>query len=90
MNYVIDVTFIIAVVAFIRARAPKLQGDAVLFVALLVTLAAAFIPDVAALFPQYQEYIERAINIIKLFLSAPGLWDAAAALGSKIKNTPVG
>lgn len=90
MNYVVDVTFIIAVVAFIRARAPYLKGDAVLGLAFAIALLAAFLPDVAALFPQYQEVIEKAINIVKLFLSAPGIWDAAAALGSKIKNAPVG
>lgn len=90
MEYVIDVTFIIAVVAFIRARAPYLKGDAVLGVALAVTLLAAFLPDVAALFPQYQWVIEKVVTIVKLFLSAPGIWDAAAALGNKIKNSPVG
>lgn len=90
MNYVIDVTFVIAVVAFIRARAPYLKGDAVLGVAFAIALIAAFLPDVAALFPQYQWIIEKSVNILKLFLSAPGIWDAAAALGSKIKNAPVG
>lgn len=90
MNYVIDVTFVIAVVAFVRARAPQLKGDAVLGVAFAAVLFAAFLPDIVALFPQYAPAIEKAINILKLFLSAPGIWDAAAALGSKIKNTPVG
>lgn len=90
MNYVIDVTFVIAVVAFIRARAPYLKGDAVLGVAFAIALIAAFLPDVAAFFPQYQWAIEKAVTIFKLFLSAPGIWDAAAALGGKIKNLPVG
>lgn len=89
MNYVVDVTFVIAVVAFIRARS-ALRGDAVLGVALAVTLFAAFLPDIAAFFPEYQWIIEKVIVIVKLFLSAPGIWDAAAALGSKIKNSPVG
>ena len=90
MNYIVDITFIIAVVAFVRARAPKLKGDAVLGVAFAIALIAAFLPDVASLFPQYQWIVEKAITIVKLFLSAPGIWDAAAALGSKIKNAPVG
>lgn len=90
MNFVIDVTFVIAVVAFIRARAPYLKGDAVLGVAFAIALIAAFLPDVAAFFPQYQWAIEKTVTIVKLFLSAPGIWDAAAALGEKIKNAPVG
>lgn len=90
MNYVIDVTFVIAVVAFVRTRAPQMKGDAVLAIALAITLVAAFLPDVAAFFPQYQWVFEKTVNIVKLFLSAPGLWDAAVMLGSKIKNTPVG
>lgn len=90
MNYIVDITFIIAVVAFVRVRAPKLKGDAVLGVAFVIALVAALLPDIAALFPQHQWVIEKAVTIVKLFLSAPGIWDAAAALGDKFKSTPVG
>ena len=89
MNYVVDITFIIAVVAFVRARAPKLKGDAVLGVAFAIALIAAFLPDVASLFPQYQWIVEKAITIVKLFFVRPWYLGCSCRT-SKIKSAPVG
>lgn len=85
----IDIAFVLATVAFFKANL-NLKGGTILFSAFLAVLFVAFIPDLVALYPAAAPYVEKIIFIVKLFLTAPGVWDLGTQIGSKIKNLPVG
>ena len=82
MDFVIDVPFILAVVAFFKNRF-NLRGDSVLFVAFLAVLLVSFTPDIIHAFPQAVPYLERIIQLGKLFFMAPGLYDLAVDFQEK-------
>lgn len=86
---VIDVTFVLAAVAFFKEHA-NLKGWYAIGAALVAVLFVAFLPDLVALFPQAQQAVDKIVFIIKLFLTAPGLFDLAADVGAKIKSAIVG
>lgn len=89
LDFVIDVAFVIATVAFFKAQF-GLKGWYAIGTALVTTLFLSFLPNLVALYPAAGPAIEKVIGIVKLFLAAPGLFDAAVDLGSKIKNSAVG
>jgi len=84
LNFVIDVAFVIATVAFFKNRT-NLKCWTAIATAFITVLFLAFLPDVVALFPGSQYAVEKIVMIVKLFLSAPGLYDAVIDVGSKIK-----
>lgn len=89
LNFVIDVAFVIAAVAFFKNRA-GLKGWSAIATAFASVLFVAFLPDLVALFPGSEYAVVKIVTIVKLFLSAPGLYDAAIDIGSKIKKAAVG
>lgn len=74
MEFVIDITFVLAAVAFFKDRL-NLKGNYVLLAAFVAVLFLAFLPDLVALAPQSAYAVEKIVFIVKLFLTAPGLWD---------------
>lgn len=82
MDFVIDTAFVIAVVAFLKERL-GLTGNTVLVAAFVVVVGAEYLPDVIAMFPEAQEPAIRIVNIIKLFLAAPGTVDLVKNLIAK-------
>lgn len=89
LNFVIDVAFVIATVAFFKQQV-GLKGWYAIASAFAATLFVAFLPDIVALFPQSAFAVDKIVLIVKLFLSAPGLFDAIVDIGAKIKNASVG
>ncbi len=89
LNFVIDVAFVIATVAFFKNRA-NLKGWNAIAMAFVTVLFLVFLPDLVALFPASQYAVEKIVMIVKLFLSAPGLYDAVIDVGSKIKLAATG
>lgn len=85
---VIDITFVLAVVAFFKERA-NLKGWYSIGAAFLAVLFIAFLPDIVALFPQAQAAVDKIVFIVKLFLTAPGIFDLVTNVGEKIRNAPV-
>ena len=89
MDFVIDVAFVIATVAFFKQQA-GLKGWANLGVAFVTVVFLAFLPDLVALIPGSAYVVEKIVTIVKLFFAAPGLFDAAVDIGAKIKNAAIG
>lgn len=85
----IDVAFVIATVAFFKQQL-GLKGWKNILSAFAAVLFVAFLPDLVALFPQSAAAVDKIVMIVKLFLSAPGIFDAAVDIGVKIKNASVG
>lgn len=89
MDFVIDVAFVIATVAFFKQQA-GLKGWANLGVAFVTILFLVFLPDIVTLFPGSAYVVEKIITVVKLFFSAPGLFDTAVDIGAKIKKAAAG
>lgn len=88
LSFVIDVAFVIAAVAFFKQQF-SLKGWYAILSAFVATLFVAFLPDLVTLFPQSAFAVDKIVIIVKLFLSAPGLFDAAVDIGTKIKKAAV-
>lgn len=84
MNIVLDVAFVIALVAFVKTQM-GLTGRAVLFVAFLICVIFGIAPLIAALIPVAAPFIDVILKICVLFFGAAGSWDAAVAF--KLKKT---
>lgn len=82
---VLDTVFVLAAVAFFKERFGLLGWKAIL-VALVASLVVVFIPDILAAFPLAAPYLEKVIEVVKLFLIAPGLFDLAVNVGQKIQS----
>jgi len=82
MEFVIDVAFVLAAVAFVKAQF-GLKGWGAVGLAFVLSLGLAFVPELLAAFPLAAPNIEKVILIIQLFLTAPGLFDLAKEFNSK-------
>lgn len=82
MEIVLDVAFVVAVVAFIKTQF-EVTGKAVLFWAFVVCLVIGFAPLVAGLIPAISPFLEVLIKVVVLFLSAAGSWDAVRGIQKK-------
>lgn len=89
MDFVIDVAFVVATVAFFKQQF-GLRGLANLGTAFVAVAFVAFLPDIVALMPGSEYYVAKIVTIIKLFFAAPGLFDAAVDVGAKIKRAAIG
>ena len=85
MNFVLDIAFVLAAVAFFKERL-NLKGWGAIGAALVATLVVAFIPELLAAFPLAAPYLEKVIRIVELFLMAPGIFDLAVDVGTKINK----
>lgn len=81
-TFVVDTVFVLSVVQFFKTRY-DLRGDMPLLVAFVVILALLFVPDLLALVPQLAPYADKVILLVKLFLTAPGLFDFAVEMKSR-------
>lgn len=79
MDFVIDVAFVIAAVAFFKAQF-GLKGWGAIGVAFLLSLGLSFLPELYSAFPQFQPYLEKVVGLVQLFLTAPGLFDLTKEL----------
>lgn len=82
MDIVLDVAFVIAVVAFIKEQF-GVTGKTVLLWAFLVCVVIGVAPLIASAFPIAAPYISVVLKIVVLFLAAAGSWDGARQLTVK-------
>ena len=82
MQIVLNVAFVISAVAFFKERL-QLKGYWPIGAAFLVSLVVAFTPDLIALFPAMQIYLEKLVTVVALFISAPGIFDLATDVTTK-------
>ena len=75
MDIVLDVAFVVAVVAFIKANVANLEGWQTVLVALVVSMFAAFTPLLLEQFPVIAPWMEAFIKGIGLLLGAAGSVD---------------
>lgn len=84
----VDVAFLIAAVAFLKARF-KMSGDAAFYTALGTGLVLALIPQLSVHVPTIAPWLETLVNFVKLVVYGMGGYDALVDIGSKIaKATP--
>ena len=83
MQIVLNVAFVIAAVAFFKQQL-ELKGYWPIVCAFLISLVVAFEPDLVALFPAVQPYVEKFVTVVALFLSAPGVFDLAVDVGTHV------
>jgi len=83
MEFVLDAAFIIAVTAFFKQQF-GLAGGAALLAALVVALVVGLAPLVGVTFPAFAPWISAVINVVVLFLSAAGGYDAIVELKNKV------
>ena len=81
-GFVVDVAFVLAVVAFFKAQF-ALKGLAPIGAAFAVAAFVVFLPDLVALVPGSSDVVQRVADLLKVFLAAPGLFDLAVNLKSK-------
>lgn len=79
MQFVIDVAFVIAAVAFVKAQF-GLKGWGAIGLAFALSLGLSFLPELYAAFPQYQAAFQKVVGLVQLFLTAPGLFDLTKEL----------
>lgn len=82
---VLDTVFVLAAVAFFKERFGLLGWNAI-GAAFVVSLVVVFVPDLIAAFPLAAPYLQKAIDVVKLFLIAPGLFDLAVNVGQQIQK----
>ena len=82
MNTVLDVAFVIALVAFLKEQF-GLQGPTVLVCAFIIALGFGVAPLIAGMFPAIAPFIQVLLTTLTLFFSAAGSWDAVRSLTRK-------
>lgn len=82
MDIVLDVAFVVAIVAFLKEQF-GLTGKIVLLYAFLVALFFGFAPLIAELIPVAAPFIVVIVKVAVLFLGAAGSWDAVKQLTAK-------
>jgi hypothetical protein len=82
MDFVLDTAFVLAAVAFFKARF-GLLGWKALAAAFGVSLLVVFKPELIALVPGYEGAIEKLLSVVQLFIAAPGVFDLAVDLHEK-------
>jgi cell division protein FtsW (lipid II flippase) len=82
MDIVLDVAFVLAVVAFLKKQF-ILDGNVVLVVAFLIALAVAAAPLIGGLVPAAAPWIKILLDTFVLFLGAAGSFDAVKSFTAK-------
>lgn len=82
MDIVLDVAFVIAVVAFLKEQF-SLKGSAVIAWAFVVTLIFGFAPLIATMLPPIAPFVDALLKVVVLFLGAAGSWDAVRSIARK-------
>ncbi len=82
MDIVLNVAFVISVVAFIKTQF-EISGKAVLFWAFVVSLIFGIAPLIGNLIPVINPFLEVVLKVMVLFLGAAGSWDAVRGIQQK-------
>lgn len=82
MDTVLDIAFVVAVVAFIKEQF-KLNGYAVLIVAFVIALLFGIAPLIAQLVPAAGPWLDVFLRTFVLFLGAAGGYDAVTSITRK-------
>lgn len=82
MNTVLDIAFVIALVAFLKQQF-GLTGGTVLIVAFFIALGFGIAPLIAGMFPSAAPFIQVVVTTLTLFFGAAGSWDAVRSITRK-------
>jgi hypothetical protein len=82
MNTVLDIAFVVALVAFLKQQF-GLAGSTVLIVAFIIALGFGLAPLIAGSFPAAAPYIQVILTTLTLFFGAAGSWDAVRSITRK-------
>lgn len=82
MEIVLDIAFVVAIVAFLKEQL-GVSGKIVLLYAFLVALFFGFAPLIAGLAPPIAPFLDVIVKVAVLFLGAAGSWDAVKQLTAK-------
>jgi len=82
MDTVLDVAFVIALVAFLKTQF-GLAGPTVLIAALIIALGFGFAPLIAEMIPSAAPFIQVIVTTLTIFFAAAGSWDAVRSITKK-------
>ena len=82
MDTVLDIAFVIALVAFLKQQF-GLGGGAVLIAAFIIALGFGFAPLISGMFPNAAPFIQVVVTTCTLFFGAAGSWDAVRSITRK-------
>lgn len=82
------IAFVVLITGFFKQQF-GLEGKWILGVGFLIALVLWFLPDIEALLPTAAVWIDKFVELVKLFLASAGAFDTVVNVGSKIATASI-